>query len=380
MKSIYNVPVIPQNLPNSETIVQIAEALNYLSDVANDIFDRVNNRINTNNSKVNLINERIQLVSNKINNLEECGAKKATRVFSSSKYPAGDLNKKYVTIFESDEALPVKQFTNKYKPSTTQTNTMDTLQIYHVKKNDKPRKKLEGLGKLPKNIVSINDMLLFNSGINLYNNYIFSDTLKVDTNKKTTAKQDISEIGDAPISISDKSIITKSAGDTYSYAPDLGDVPTIDLPLDLPNLPGIADDLRYINDSGPTIAPSLSFSSNSHEETLSDDAKVVDISDLDLPPPPPQPTIPAEIVEEKEIIVEEKIEIIKHEEVQNVKDEPLLPKTQMPVDNNNAHANLMEAIRKAGGSKNAKLKPADSKKPTTQVTTFVFHDIKLLSL
>lgn len=37
----------------------------------------------------------------------------------------------------------------------------------------------------------------------------------------------------------------------------LGDVPELDLPMALPDLPGIADDLAYSEDVGPGIAPSL---------------------------------------------------------------------------------------------------------------------------
>jgi len=38
--------------------------------------------------------------------------------------------------------------------------------------------------------------------------------------------------------------------------PDLGQVPEIDVPSYLPNLPGIADDLSYSADLGPGFAPS----------------------------------------------------------------------------------------------------------------------------
>lgn len=38
--------------------------------------------------------------------------------------------------------------------------------------------------------------------------------------------------------------------------PDLGEVPEIDVPSYLPDLPGIADDLSYSADLGPGFAPS----------------------------------------------------------------------------------------------------------------------------
>lgn len=44
--------------------------------------------------------------------------------------------------------------------------------------------------------------------------------------------------------------------ENYFYVPDLGQVPEIDVPSYLPDLPGIADDLTYSADLGPGIAPS----------------------------------------------------------------------------------------------------------------------------
>ena len=38
--------------------------------------------------------------------------------------------------------------------------------------------------------------------------------------------------------------------------PDLGQVPELDVPSYLPDLPGIADDLSYSADLGPGFAPS----------------------------------------------------------------------------------------------------------------------------
>lgn len=44
--------------------------------------------------------------------------------------------------------------------------------------------------------------------------------------------------------------------------PDLGQVPEIDVPSYLPDLPGIADDLMYSADLGPGFAPSVPASNS----------------------------------------------------------------------------------------------------------------------
>jgi WAS family protein 1 len=42
----------------------------------------------------------------------------------------------------------------------------------------------------------------------------------------------------APLSISQKEQIKRPTGENYFYSPGLGDVPQLDVPMDLPDLPG----------------------------------------------------------------------------------------------------------------------------------------------
>jgi WAS family protein 1 len=43
----------------------------------------------------------------------------------------------------------------------------------------------------------------------------------------------------AQISISQREMLVQPAGENYFYSPGLGEVPQIDVPLDLPDLPGM---------------------------------------------------------------------------------------------------------------------------------------------
>lgn len=51
-------------------------------------------------------------------------------------------------------------------------------------------------------------------------------------------------------------LLVFQVAENYFYVPDLGQVPEIDVPSYLPDLPGIAADLMYSADLGPGIAPS----------------------------------------------------------------------------------------------------------------------------
>lgn len=53
-----------------------------------------------------------------------------------------------------------------------------------------------------------------------------------------------------------RDVFSRQTAESYFYVPDLGQVPEIDVPSYLPDLPGIADDLSYSADLGPGFAPS----------------------------------------------------------------------------------------------------------------------------
>ncbi|KAF5285275.1 hypothetical protein FQR65_LT13289 [Abscondita terminalis] len=343
-----------------ETVVQIADALNYLSQVSNDIFNRINNRIEANNEHLLSLSCRIKEARSKVTNLK--GAKKATQVFSSSKYPAVDVHRQYTSVFSGEIHLEIQRSKVKYKEVQIQNEQLQNLEFYHVKvRNENVSEDIKGLGIIPNDITSINDLVLYNTGKNPYKNYIISDPLQSSITIKKDEVSELSEISAAPHSISDRTTLTRSVTDTIFYSPDLGDVPTIDVPLDLPDLPGIADDLRYVHELGQAIAPSVTTTPNIPELPPVIEASPLSLTESIVLIPPPLPRF-EELQENTFDKIEEELP---SPEIQ-VDAEPS-PKEQVPATNpvvqvNNVRASLMEAIRKAGGSKNAKLKSTETKK------------------
>lgn len=357
MQCLYNVPLVPLNLRKEETILQIAEVVQYLTEVVDDVLSRVNRRIEENDKKLNEIATRIDVANNKVSLLT--GAKKATRVFSSSKYPAAGVNRQYNSVFANDgDPLTITRNSVKCASTTPTDAPLENLQFYHVKIKQQPSNvKTSGLGKPPEDIVSLNEILLYNTGKNVYNKYEMSDTLDVSHLWPVAEDKDTADdIGAAPLSISERNTSNKATVGSFSYTPNLGDVPTIDVPLDLPDLPGIADDLRYTTHSDPTIAPSVTTTPNVPDlPPLVENVTPQPQLQPQAPPPPPLPVpIPPPPLEEPpQQKAEEIVVSIKPEEKEEQKE------VIAPVD---IHASLMEAIRKAGGSKNAKLKTTDVKK------------------
>jgi WAS family protein 1 len=75
---VYSVPIIQQDLRQEETVLQIADALDYLDQVVNDIFDRVQSRIEESKAKLEILRKRQSLAKLKVEKLT--GSSKATKV------------------------------------------------------------------------------------------------------------------------------------------------------------------------------------------------------------------------------------------------------------------------------------------------------------
>jgi WAS family protein 1 len=61
----------------------------------------------------------------------------------------------------------------------------------------------------------------------------------VTKTRRALEDEEVQRMEAAPISISQREILDHPARENYFYSPGLGEVPQIDVPLDLPDLPGI---------------------------------------------------------------------------------------------------------------------------------------------
>lgn len=90
---------------------------------------------------------------------------------------------------------------------------------------------------------------------NLYKKYVFLDPLArvVTHTNQATEGEDRDQLFNAPLSITKREQLVWQTAENYFYVPDLGQVPEIEVPYYLPDLPGVASNLA---DLGPGIAPS----------------------------------------------------------------------------------------------------------------------------
>uniref|UniRef100_A0A8C1HW43 WAS protein family homolog 1 n=1 Tax=Cyprinus carpio carpio TaxID=630221 RepID=A0A8C1HW43_CYPCA len=301
---VYSVPLIQPDLRREEAVHQITDALQYLEMISTDIFSRVSQSVEKNRVHLQSVTDRIKLAQARVQKIK--GSKKATKVFSSAKYPAPEKLQDYSSIFTgavdpASQKRPRFKVQSKLRPLDDKA-PQEKLMYLPVCVNTKKRSEdetEEGLGSLPRNVNSVSSLLLFNTTENLYKKYVFLDPLAGAVTKTHTTLETEKEDKpfDAPLSITKREQLERQTAENYFYVPDLGQVPEIDVPSYLPDLPGIADDLMYSADLGPGFAPSVPASSSipelpsfgmEHDESSGSDSHFR----LEAPPPPPPPPPP----------------------------------------------------------------------------------------
>nr|XP_054922048.1 WASH complex subunit 1-like [Dermacentor andersoni] len=249
----------------------------------------------------------------------------------------------------------------------------------------------EGLGRLPESTESIGSFLLFNTG---ENPYVQQDPL--GGAKRTTTRREEALTGPGLLgAASDSQSGTGQRGvpqEGFLYSPGMGQVPQMDAPASLPHLPGIADDLSYSGDLGPSIAPSwLPELPEVPADSFVDVPPALPEGDAtDLPPldttsepvvecPPPLEADEVPEVQSEEAVPSQHAATALESSSRSSNAEPRA-ELSLPVTvcDGTARANLLESIRQAGGKAGLKSvhRPQQQRKQVAQPSIHrrKFHD------
>ncbi len=86
---MFNISTISDDLTREEAITQIAFTLDYLTQTTNEVFSRIDHSIQSARDKLKAYDSRIALVNRKIDTIKGYSSK-ATKIFSSAKYPVSN--------------------------------------------------------------------------------------------------------------------------------------------------------------------------------------------------------------------------------------------------------------------------------------------------
>eukprot|EP01041_Mallomonas_annulata_P008482 gene8482-17481_t len=261
---------VHDNFDSKSVLTEMLDSLQTLSTKSDQIFSRLLNRIQVEHSRLKHNNKRIDICQKKIHAIR--GSTKATAIFSIAKFPASKHLPLYTSTFQpnfDNDQIKTKILHNLTKIESNyllsdnekaimkySESTNELLQLYlSYTKNIQKVKKVEflmeeeGLGSIPKNLYTLDSLLLFNSNINPYKNYKDHDNLHSAGRTKSN-ETDGNQIGSgssssmyrAPSSIVSRDVLPDVMGMDLSFRPENTLLSSLPLPSNLP--------LEYLAGSG----------------------------------------------------------------------------------------------------------------------------------
>lgn len=369
---MYYIQITSFDLRHEETVVQAINTLDYLQASIDNAFDKIDARICNNKQKIDSMQYRIDIAAAKVARIFT--SNKAVKLFGPPKFPAVnvlvDISSTFGVLSTSFPEL-LLDYDVEHKQLQSNTGFQNKLEFFHVKNPHKNValskvlfEKNEGFS-IPNYLKYVNTTLLFNVYQKVYDaKHSGSRNLLLNKDKEKVSMKIVA----APTSITNRQFIDKFNIELL-YIPKLNGAPHINLPLDLPDLPGIADDVQFECKEESKIAPS--YIENIERSIAS---KVLYTTPKDIPSLPLQiePNIITEVTRNCIIdyIIQQPPTASPHPPPpppipSSSYISPIEPKklrkdnaTNNISQNTEARSNLMDAIRNAGGAMGSQLRPS----------------------
>eukprot|EP00954_Amorphochlora_amoebiformis_P002017 157009-Amorphochlora_amoeboformis.AAC.1 len=270
----YRSNVVLHNLPRPQALQQAFDSLMHLEKVVEDSFKRIGVKIVAERRNFDEISRRIEVCKEKVNILQVKGKSRATTLTARlSRYPAPERLADNARVFPEENHVLSEPQRKKLNPrkadflnAAERANTSELFselsklipKIGSTGREEKNQSSDEGLGKLPHYLPSISSVLLFNSSENPYKDYSSFDNLVSSLTKEKETIQDV-ELAAAPTTLIEGTDLPSfdNPMEALKYAPQIEELPTLDLPENLP-LGQLADIsfLPHTTKEG-SIAPSM---------------------------------------------------------------------------------------------------------------------------
>lgn len=209
--AVYDIPLVSSNLRPQEMIIQMADTLEFLDQVSNDVFTKVASKIQESRTRISSIRRRVEAAQAKIDGLK--GSRKATRIFSSSRFP-GNFESECKDIF-NESSLKF----NRTKANLSGLDiSVDGDMIFY------PTHQLNGKRyQAPIPPSSVSELLIFNTEDLAFQQQTLSDKSSKSTlRRKHDSEMSVdTSLGDAPWSISQREQLERSNPLNFSYMPGI---------------------------------------------------------------------------------------------------------------------------------------------------------------
>ena len=279
----YEVTALLTEVSPQEGLLQAFDSLQTLDAAINDVFNRIQSRISSERAKITAVVGRVARAQAKV---AEVGANstRVTTIFSTAKYPAPKVLADFKRVLDVDlsavpppadndpeqQGLFLAPTRTSHRIATkdrfaaappadtsvlfTSLTTARLMRSEHESAFNEEQELAEGLGRLPSYLPSISSVLLFNSDENPYKQYVSINNLE-GVGGQDRAQDSVGPSA-APKSLIDGLELPTYAGFTFEYKPMLGEMPTFDLPQNLP-LGKLADITFGVEQGLGSIAPSM---------------------------------------------------------------------------------------------------------------------------
>ena len=206
----YEIPLVSSNLRPEEMIIQMADTIDFLDQISDHIFKNVSRRIEESRVRIESINKRADAAQAKIEKLT--GSRKATRIFSSSRFP-GIFSAEYKSCLEEDGLTFKRTKLNGVPPFASLDADQFYLPIQRNNHNIKGKEQLQ--------TKSASELLIFNSEDIAMLDQIPTEKLASKTTKRKNEVEATEDtgLGDAPWSIIQREQLERGQHLDYSYIP-----------------------------------------------------------------------------------------------------------------------------------------------------------------
>lgn len=303
---------------------------------------------------------RLEKASAKIESLK--GSKKAIRIYSPAKFPIMSPPK-FITTFDKDFTTSNIDFSYNIRnipfDNADPKQYADKLQFFHLR-NRLQKPEMQSLVFTTK---SVNSLITFVNNENI----ILNETSPKLRSVNQAASKELDENDSTDFSRFSTLMKSKHDNEHFLYFPNINQAPEIELPTDLPDLPGIVDDISFsfnmsdqelivpslakmnIINELPNVADLIEAESSKKlkeaENKTSSDKKSTEsqkpIVSRDPPsaptyiPPPPPPPVPINLIPMPPPVTAAKM--------------PEKQTKQILPESGDDRSSLMQAIRNAGG-------------------------------